>query len=231
MTVLSLSCVLALSASSGPHPPTNAVNFVRAYEQNEKSTYELRLRTKGGGMDADSTVEIAARRDTQASKWRITISTTKVAVSGHVTAHLDGPPQKPEPLVTTLGTNNLPQELNLTQTELLVPFVMVAGMTADKPVYVGQKIPLNWSTKGKFVVGFKGSGKIVAVDPVAQTAAVTWTFDLFVDGVNLGETVFRSVYDTSNFSLKSCNGADRKGIYIFSAIRIDKSAVGAAVAK
>lgn len=227
MFTIPVSCLLAFSAFASPVPITEPVNFVRTYEPNEKSTYQIQMNMIGMDMATNGTVEVTVRKKTPTSKWQMTVITTKIAATGENVT----PPEKPEDLVATLGANNLPEDLNLKKMDYLNFFLVVGQMTAGKPVELGQEIPVNWSSKDSLSMGVKGSGKITAVDPVAKTTSVTWTLDMLAGGQSMGASVFKSVYDTKNFSLKTCEGSVARDSFAFKVKRIDKPAVGAAVAK
>jgi len=227
MFTFPISCVLAFSALANPVPLTDPVNFVRTYEPNEKSSYQIQMTMNGMDMGANASVEVTAKKKTPTSKWQMTVVTTKIAATGQDTT----PPEKPDDLVVTLSANNLPEDLNLKKMDVLNFWLIVGQMTAGKPVELGQEIPVNWSSKAGFIMGVKGSGKVTVVDPTAKTTSVTWTLDMSVSGQSMGETVFKSVYDTKNFSLKSCEGTAMKGSFLFKVKRIDKPVGSAVVGK
>lgn len=213
MTIAIPICALACAVMGSTHAGVDSLTFNRTYKDGEKLSYHAVMKMSGSDVTLDSIVSVSVAKKTADSKPRITMATTKYESTGtNVT-----PSPKPRDIVAGLVANNLPDALGLQQGDSSIyPMLFFAGMTADKSVNVGQEFPVVWSSKGDTPLAIKGKGKLTALDTVAKTASVTWTFSLSMGGQDVGQNVLKSVYDTSNCSLKSCEGTMTNGMFSIS---------------
>jgi hypothetical protein len=196
-------CILAGAALGSASAPTDSLVFRRTYAPGEKLTYTAQLQMSGTDMAIDSIVKLTVVKKTPEAKPQITVAADKYAAAGKDLK----PSQRPRSLVVTLGANNLPEDLELKRGDSdIYTWLIIGAMTADKSVEVGAEFPISWSSKAGIAISIKGSGKLTALDPVAKTASVTWTFSVSTGAMDAGECVLKSVYDVANCSLKSCEG-------------------------
>jgi hypothetical protein len=167
------------------------------------------MKMSGMDMTLDSIVKVAVRKKTLDAKPQISLVTTKYESTGpNVT-----PSEKPRDIVITVGANSMPEDLELKKGDSdIYPWLLIGAMTADKAVEVGQEFPESWSSKGDIPMAIKGTGKVTALDSVAKTASVTWTFSVSVGGTDVGKAVLKSVYDAANCRLESCEGTIMDGM-------------------
>lgn len=202
-----LASLMAGVAPADPPSAAPSLDFTRTYAANEKLTYSCVLKNKSLNIELDCVIRQSAQKKSSDAKPQLTLATTKYESSSPDVAIGD----KPDDLTTTLGPNNMPENLQVKKLDYMNVFLLLASMTVGKTVEVGQEFPVSWSSKGGFIIGVKGTAKLAALDLAAKTAKVVWALALTINGVDGGNIVLNSVLDTANCSLMSCTGTALNG--------------------
>ncbi|HTQ11166.1 MAG TPA: hypothetical protein VMI31_13950 [Fimbriimonadaceae bacterium] len=177
--------------------------FARAYKLGEKTTYHVTHVVKFMGTHSMSIdIQLTAAKLLDKGRAELGVHWSNLQKDA------DDETAMPNDFSFKTAANNLPDHFAITQgsTTFYALFLMLASATADKPVTVGDEIPINWDgADGN--LAFKGTIKILEISAEKKRLKALVKVKTTLGGQDAGEFALTSTYDTTDGSLVQSVGA------------------------
>jgi hypothetical protein len=198
MNLLSLSLIAFPLLANGllGHQGTA---FKRALPAGMTADYAVSMNMEAMQMKAGYTIHTVALKPTSDGLPQMSYEVTaKQSSSGD-------PGVTPEKIASKITAYGMLDDIKITmgQIDYVYLFLGTAGMTADKPVKVGDSFPVKWAS-AKMNLQVVGTGKVLEMD--AKTIKVSLDLAMMIDDKAFGKFNWTSIDSATDFSLISSTG-------------------------